>query len=43
VLIPLFERLILRDLIRRSEREGRKVEAVREAGEEEPRPVSSSD
>jgi hypothetical protein len=30
VLIPIFERLILRDLIRRGEREGRKIEAVGE-------------
>jgi hypothetical protein len=29
-LIPVLERLFLRDLIRRAEREGRKVEAVRE-------------
>jgi hypothetical protein len=29
-LIPVLERLFLRDLIRRAEREGRKMEAVRE-------------
>ena len=29
-LIPALERLFLRDLIRRGEREGRKIEAVRE-------------
>jgi hypothetical protein len=29
-LIPILERLFLRDLIRRAEREGSKVEAVRE-------------
>jgi hypothetical protein len=29
-LIPILERLFLRDLIRRGEREGRKIEAVRE-------------
>ena len=29
-LIPAIERLFLRDLIRRGEREGRKIEAVRE-------------
>jgi hypothetical protein len=29
-LIPILERLFIRDLIRRAEREGRKVEAVRE-------------
>jgi hypothetical protein len=29
-LIPVLERLFLRDLIRRGEREGRKIEAVRE-------------
>jgi hypothetical protein len=29
-LIPILERLFIRDLIRRGEREGRKVEAVRE-------------
>jgi hypothetical protein len=28
--IPVFERLFIRDLIRRGEREGRKIEAVRE-------------
>jgi hypothetical protein len=29
-LIPILERLFIRDLIRRGEREGRKIEAVRE-------------
>jgi hypothetical protein len=29
-LIPVFERLFIRDLIGRGEREGRKIEAVRE-------------
>jgi hypothetical protein len=29
-LIPALERLFIRDLIRRGEREGRKIEAVRE-------------
>ena len=29
-LIPVLERLFIRDLIRRGEREGRKIEAVRE-------------
>jgi hypothetical protein len=29
-LIPVLERLFLRDLIRRGEREGKKIEAVRE-------------
>jgi hypothetical protein len=29
-LIPILERLFLRDLIHRGEREGRKIEAVRE-------------
>jgi hypothetical protein len=29
-LIPIFERLFIRDLIRRGEREGRKIEAVRD-------------
>ena len=29
-LIPALERLLIRDLIRRGEREGRKIEAVRE-------------
>ena len=29
-LIPILERLFIRDLIRRAEREGRKIEAVRE-------------
>jgi hypothetical protein len=29
-LIPILERLFIRDLIRRGEREGRKVETVRE-------------
>ena len=29
-LIPVLERLFLRDLMRRGEREGRKIEAVRE-------------
>jgi hypothetical protein len=29
-LIPILERLFIRDLIRRWEREGRKIEAVRE-------------
>jgi hypothetical protein len=28
-LIPILERLFLRDLIRRGEREGRKIEAIR--------------
>jgi hypothetical protein len=30
LLIPILERLFIRDLIRRGEREGRKIEAVRE-------------
>jgi hypothetical protein len=29
-LIPILERLFIRDLIRRGEREGRKIEAIRE-------------
>ena len=29
-LIPILERLFLRDLIRRGEREGRKIEAIRD-------------
>jgi hypothetical protein len=29
-LIPILERLFIRDLIRRGEREGRKIEAVRD-------------
>jgi hypothetical protein len=29
-LIPILERLFIRDLIRRGEREGRKVEAIRD-------------
>jgi len=29
-LIPALERLFIRDLIRRGEREGRKIEAIRE-------------
>jgi hypothetical protein len=29
-LIPVLERLFLRDLIRRGEREGRKIEAIRD-------------
>jgi hypothetical protein len=29
-LIPILERLFIRDLIRRAEREGRKVEALRD-------------
>jgi hypothetical protein len=32
-LIPILERLFIRDLIRRGEREGRKIEAVREGVE----------
>jgi hypothetical protein len=32
-LIPILERLFIRDLIRRGEREGRKIEAVREEGQ----------
>ena len=29
-LIPILERLFIRDLIRRGEREGRKIEAIRD-------------
>jgi hypothetical protein len=32
-LIPILERLFIRDLLRRGEREGKKIEAVREEGQ----------